>query len=377
MKPFAFEVFIQTLIEKGILPGISILIGKKGGIRFKKQYGFKSIIPHKEKLNENTDVLYDLASLTKPLVTAFLTVYLAERENVPLDTGVKKMFPVLPVDINLLQLLTHTSGLPAWYPFYLFGSDYLTQLRSLQLESRPGKRVNYSCAGYILLHYVIEKLAGTSFREAARQIIFDPLGLTNTFLSVPEHLKKTAAPTEEGDEREKKMAEKWVQKCRDKDKRSKYRERFVNFAWRDSMIQGEAHDVNSHYLGGTAGNAGLFSTTGDVFRLCLEFFPSSASLLSHESLQLFRKNFTPFKKSHRTVGFKRNSSFITSGGRALSGEAVGHSGVTGTSIWLDPQQETVFILLSNHIHPGFKTFNFNKTRRKLHRLICKEKALGL
>ena len=371
---FEFERFIYKLVEKGVIPGASLLIGKKGEIIFKRQYGFKSIFPRREILKENTTTLYDLASLTKPLVTALLTVYLAEKEKVSLETGVKKMFPHLPFDMDLRQLLTHTSGLPARYPFYLFGEDYLTRFSAVQLDSRPGKRVNYSCVGYILLYYVIEKLAGTSFQAAARQIVFNPIGLKNTFLSVPEPLKNSAAPTEKGDETEKKNAEIWIRKCRDKEKRSRYEERLRHFKWRDAVIQGEAHDVNSHYLGGTAGNAGLFSTAEDVFKLCLEFFPSTASLLSGESLPLFWKNFTPFKKSHRTLGFKLNSSFITSGGRGISGKAIGHSGVTGTSIWLDPRGETVFILLSNQIHSGVRNFNFNRARRKLHRLICQEKG---
>jgi CubicO group peptidase (beta-lactamase class C family) len=362
------EIFIQSLIEKEVIPGISILVAKKDNVLFKKQYGWKSLLPQKQSLEEHT--IYDVASLTKPLVTAFLIVYLAEQEKVSLDTQIRKIFPGLPshLDITLLHLLTHTSGLPAWYPFYLFGSDYFSQFPLLPLETRPGKWVNYSCVGYILLYYLIEKLSGTSFKKFASHVIFEPLGLKHTFLTVPDEFKKDAAPTEEGNQYEKNMAEQWAKK---KGRGQEYLERVNRFKWRTSLIQGEAHDINSHTLGGTAGNAGLFYTAEDVFRLCLEFFPSTASLLKTGSLRLFWKNFTPFNKAHRTVGFKRNSSFLTSGGRALSRKAIGHNGFTGTSLWLDPREETTFILLTNRIHPQVSDINFDKIRRKLHRLLVK------
>ena len=356
-----FEAFIHSLIKKRILPGISLLVGKGEEILLKKHYGYKSLLPQKEMLKENT--LYDLASLTKPLITALLTLYLVEKEKkITLNTNIRKFFPLLAFDINLLHLLTHTSGLPAWYPFYLYGEDYTNQFKPLKLESRPGKKVNYSCVGYILLYYIIEKIAGTSFKEFAQKIIFEPLGLKNTFLFVPEDLKKFAAPTENGNHYEKRLAEK-------KDKKMAN-----HFFWRDYILQGETHDCNSWYLGGTAGNSGLFSTTEDVFRITREFSPSTTSILAPESTHHFRENLTPFKKSHRTIGFKRNSSFITSGGRALSREAIGHNGVTGTSLWLEPKGGYTFILLTNRIHPVMvdeKKVGFNRIRRKLHRMIVK------
>jgi len=355
------EAFVHSLIKKRIIPGISLLVGKEEKVCLKKHYGYKSLLPQKEMLKENT--LYDLASLTKPMVTALLTLYLVEKERIALNTDIKKFFPQLAFDINLVHLLTHTSGLPAWYPFYLYGRDYIGQFKSLKRESRPGKKMNYSCVGYILLYYIIEKIAGTSFKTFAQNIIFEPLGLKNTFLSVPEDVKKMAAPTENGDQHEKKRVGK------------KHKNMADHFFWRDYIIQGEPHDCNSWYLGGTAGNAGLFSTTEDVFRITREFFPSTSSILAPESTQLFWKNLTPFKKSHRTIGFKCNSSFITSGGRALSRKAIGHNGVTGTSFWLDPENGYTFILLTNRIHPVMvdeKKVSFNRIRRKLHRMIVKE-----
>lgn len=357
-----FEIFIHSLVEKRVIPGISLLVGKGEEILLKKHYGYKSFLPQKEMLKENT--LYDLASLTKPLVTALLTLYLVEKETkITLNTNIRKIFPQLAVDIDLVHLLTHTSGLPAWYPFYLYGEDYIDQFKSLQLESRPGKKVNYSCVGYILLYHIIETITGTSFNAFAQRVIFQPLGLKNTFLSVPGNVKKMAAPTENGDQYEKKRAEK------------EHKNMASHFTWRDYILRGEPHDCNSWYLGGSAGNAGLFSTTEDIFRITREFFPSTSTILAPESTQHFWKNLTPFKKSHRTIGFKCNSSFITSGGRALSRKAIGHNGVTGTSFWLEPGNGYTFILLTNRVHPVMvdeKKVSFNRIRRKLHRMIVKE-----
>lgn len=351
-----FDDYIHLLIERKIIPGISLLVGKRDDILLKKHFGYKSILPEKEPLEENT--IYDLASLTKPLVTAFLTLYLLEREtNLTLDTPVKTIFPDLPFDIELIHLLTHTSGFPGYYPFFLYKNDYLTQIESIALKSRPGRRVNYSCVGYILLYYIIEKVSGTSFESFAREIIFQPLGLKDTFLSVPETVKHRVAPTEMGNAEEKHTAKK------------RHRDTSGSFNWRENVIRGETHDCNSWYMRGTAGNAGLFSTVEDIFRMSREFFPATASILSPESLRYAWKNFTPFKKSHRTAGFKRNSSFSTSGGGALSRGAVGHNGFTGTSLWLDPDGDYIFILLTNYIHPKFKNINIDRIRRKLHSLL--------
>jgi CubicO group peptidase (beta-lactamase class C family) len=234
-------------------------------------------------------------------------------------------------------------------------------MKSLQLESRPGEKVNYSCVGYILLYYIIEKISAMPFKELAQKVIIEPLGLKHTFLALPENLKPLAAPTEKGNCCEKQMALAAPQ----------HKAAAKRFQWREDVIRGETHDCNSHYLGGTAGNSGLFSTCGDLFKMTREFFPAAATILTPESTQLFWKNFTPFDKSHRTIGFSRNSSLaVTSVGKALSRKAIGHTGFTGTSLWLDPKTNYCFILLTNRIHPSAANINFNRIRRKLHYLIA-------
>lgn len=356
----AFEKYINHLIEKGDIPGISILIGKKEEIILKKHYGYKALKPVKESLGEDT--IYDTASLTKPLITAFCTLYLSEKKEIDLNAGIKKYFPELPFEFKISHLLTHTSGLPAWFPFYLYGTDYLSTFNKIRIEGKPGKKVNYSCVGYILLYYLIEKVTGTGFKDFIRQVIIDPLNLTNTYLETPDQIIPKTAPTEEGNRFEKIMAQK------------NHGSQAGSFRWRETMIRGKTHDGNSYYLGGTAGNAGLFSTTEDLFILSCQLYPGSATLLKPDTLTLFWKNFTPLKKSHRSFGFKLNSSFITSGGRAISRKAIGHSGFTGTSIWFEPGNGFKYILLSNRVHPEVTNLNFNRIRRKLHHLLKKQVA---
>ena len=357
-----FEKYIYHLVEKGIIPGISILVGRGEEIILKEHYGYKALKPVIETLREDT--IYDTASLTKPLITAFCTLYLSEKKEIDLHAGIKKYFPELPFEFKISRLLSHTSGLPAWFPFYLYGKDYINTFKKIRLEAKPGRKVNYSCVGYILLYYLIEKVTGTGFKDFVRQLLIDPLNLKNTYLQVPAAVIPKTAPTEEGNRFEKKMAQK------------DHARLSALFMWRETMIRGETHDANSHYLGGTAGNAGLFSTTEDLFRLSREFYPASATLLKPDTLTLFRKNFTPLKKSHRSFGFKLNSSFITSGGRALSRKAIGRSGFTGTSIWFEPGSGFKYILLTNRVHPEVTALNFNRIRRKLHHLIKKQVAPG-
>jgi CubicO group peptidase (beta-lactamase class C family) len=363
-----FETYIYGLIERGIIPGISFLAGKGEDILFKKHYGFKALVPQKEILTGDT--IYDLASLTKPLITSLLTLHLLEKDkSLNLETPLKKIFPGLPFDFCLVHLLTHSSGLPAWYPFYLYKNDdhagYFPQFQSINLESRPGEKVNYSCVGYILLYYFIEKVSSTSFKELAHKVILEPLKLKQTFLSLPANLKLLVAATENGNQFEKQMSL----------ASTEHKTAAERFTWREELIRGETNDCNSWYLGGTAGNAGLFSTAEDVFRLTREFLPGHATILSPQFTQYFWKNFTNYAESHFTIGFQRNSSIVlTSGGKALSQTAIGHTGFTGTSIWLDPKSGFTFIILTNRIHPEVKNINFNKIRRKLHWYAMREMA---
>ena len=355
------ETYIQSLVKKEIVPGISLLVGQQGEILHSSWHGFRSLTPEKEPLEPDT--IYDLASLTKPLVTAFLAVYLREKTGLDLHSPVKAFFPDFTRPVTWMHLLTHTSGLPAWYPFYLFtGEDFpaITFIHRLNPRHRPGEKVVYSCVGYMLLRRMIEKVTGQEFQKTAREIIFQRLALKNTFFSVPAERIHQTAPTEKGNLHEKNMC------------RKNFGRRAAEFAWRETIIRGQVHDANSFYFGGCAGNAGLFSTTADLFKISREFFPETSTILSPESIRLFWTDCIGGGSSRRTVGFKLNSSFLSSGGTSFSHQAIGHNGFTGTSIWLEPQTLSTWIILSNRIHPSVQPIQFNRIRRKLHRLSKRE-----
>jgi CubicO group peptidase (beta-lactamase class C family) len=188
--------------------------------------------------------------------------------------------------------------------------------------------------------------------------------LRDTFFRVPLEVKVRCAPTEEGNVYERKMAG------------EEHAEAAARFSWRTGLIRGDAHDANSFYSGGSAGNAGLFASAREVFALSREFFPETATLLAAESIALFWRNRTPWDAEGRTIGFQVNSSPGTSGGSALAPWAIGHSGFTGTSLWLEAEGRRQWILLSNRVHPRVKKNDFNAVRRRLHRLLKLELGLG-
>jgi CubicO group peptidase (beta-lactamase class C family) len=353
------ERFILGQIVKKTFPGMSILVAERGHILLERHFGYKAVWPEPEPLT--SDALYDLASLTKPLVTAFLAVYLLEKKQWHLGDEVRRFFPTFPSHITLEQLLTHSAGLLPWHPFYLYRPlTDLAQIVALKNIAAPGTRVLYSDVGYILLRHLLEKTAGREFQKMAAEIIFKPLQLQNTFFLVPGVEKTRCAPTEIGNGYERNM-------CRAEHEKAAY-----GFPWRTHLLRGEVHDANSHYSGGSAGNAGLFASAGDLFVLGREFFPETAALLKTDSVRLFWQNRTPWSALHRSLGFKLNSSHPTSGGRALSKSAIGHTGFTGTSLWLEPEAQRQWIILSNRIHPRVKKMNFDAMRRKLHRLLKSE-----
>jgi CubicO group peptidase (beta-lactamase class C family) len=353
------ESFIRKQIEKKTFPGISILAASRGEIFFQRHFGCRAICPEPQPLA--TDTLYDLASLTKPLVTAFLAVYFIEKKQWRLDDEVRRFFPACALPITLEQLLTHSAGFQPWHPFYLYRPlEDLSQIASLKDTAKPGTRVVYSDIGYILLKHLLEKVSGAGFQELAAQVIFVPLDLRATFFQVPSQQKPRCAPTEIGNRYERNMTG------------GEHEAAAARFPWRSDLICGDVHDANSFYAGGSAGNAGLFSSAVDLFKMGREFFPASATLLKAESIALFWQNRTPWDALGRTIGFQLNKSPGSSGGKALAPGAIGHSGFTGTSLWLEAEGERQWILLTNRVHPRVKKTNFNAVRRKLHQLLKHE-----
>ena len=309
------------------------------------------------------ETIYDLASLTKPLVTGLLCARFAERDELNIDDPVAEHLPEFNRDdkrhITIKQLLTHTSGLPAWRPIYLLAKDkvdVLTAITEQPLEFVSGERVVYSDLGFIVLGFLLQRLSGVSLVELAAREIFELLSLQNTFFNPSAAMRTGVAACETGNAYERNMCER-------------------DFAgqtytgWRSEVIWGEVHDGNAHFLGGAAGHAGLFSNASETLRIASQFIGESSQLLSVETCELFRQNMTEGLNEARSFAWQLAATRESSAGESLPPDAFGHTGFTGTSCWIDAAGQRVFILLTNRTHARQLPFaNIHAVRREFHSL---------
>ncbi|OGF61435.1 MAG: hypothetical protein A2Y62_12070 [Candidatus Fischerbacteria bacterium RBG_13_37_8] len=355
--------YLLQEVQKGSFPGFTYLIGHRNSILEQGYGGFKSITPVKEKMSKN--VIYDVASLTKPLVTAAIFIKLCEEKIVRINNTIETYLPVMKKissgAITPADLLTHSSGITAWHPMYVYGSsieEYMDAIAGMNLEYAARKDVKYSCIGYIILAGIIHKVTGKYVETLFKELVTDKLNLKNTFLYCRKDNLQKIAPTEQGSEYEKMLVQNMGKQFN---------------RWRNYMMRGEVHDCNSYYANGQTGNSGLFSTATELFALT-QLFLEEGLLFSQQSLKLFYENKTQFSEEHWSLGWKLITS-KDSTGKPLSGKAVGHSGFTGTSLWIEPEQKNVYILLTNRIHPRVTNVDMNQIRRNFHRLCSQAKYL--
>ncbi|MDQ6652146.1 MAG: serine hydrolase, partial [Acidobacteriota bacterium] len=315
------------------------------------------------------DTIYDLASLTKPLITGQLCARRIESGELTLDSSVSNYLPEFDRPdknaITLRELLTHTSGLPAWRPLYILAEGdperVVSVIANLNLDYEPGTRVVYSDLGFIILSLLLERLTTKPLTELAQGEIFQPLSLKRTFFNPEIAMQTGIAACETGNGYERGM----------------YREidagpgQYEN--WRQDLIWGEVHDGNAHFLGGAAGHAGLFSTAKETLVLANQFLAGSArnksKLLKPETCEMFRKNMTPGLEERRSFAWQLAETKDSAAGPDLPPDSFGHSGFTGTSCWIDPHADRVYILLTNRTHARSLPFaNINSVRRQFHSL---------
>jgi CubicO group peptidase (beta-lactamase class C family) len=281
-----------------------------------------------------SDTRFDLASLTKVVATLPSVLALVERGEVSLSDPLKRFFsnagwmqaPSLG-DATLVQLLTHTSGLPAWKPLFAQVEGRLTALANvLQTPlAHPVGEVVYSDLGFILLGAVVERVSGTRLDAFADEHVFRPLGMRRTAFRVPTGEQDAAgavAATED---------------C----------------GWRGRLLQGEVHDENAFAMGGVAGHAGLFSTALDLARYARAWQDEAAPFASPELLRAARREWVcgPNALGRRGLGWQLYREGSSAGSRAGSA-AYGHTGFTGTSLWVEPESGWFAVLLTNRVHPS-------------------------
>ena len=356
---------LLSRIDAGDFPSAVYVVAENGKAVFADAQGDAVRVP--ETRAATLDTIYDLASLTKPLVTGLLCARLVESGALSLDSSAAQYLPEFDRPdkhhITVRDLLTHTSGLPAWRPLYLTAPDKegaLAEIANQKLVYKTGKRVAYSDLSFIVLGFLLQRLTGVSFGQLAQREIIDPLQLRHTCFNPRSDLKQDIAASETGNAYELAMCEGDLSSTAPESKRS---------AWRKQIIWGEVHDVNAYFLGGAAGHAGLFSTASETLCLANQFIAGRSELLSKETCELFRQNMTKGLNEARSFAWQLAATKDSTAGPALPPDAFGHTGFTGTSCWIDPHRERVFILLTNRTHDHPLPFtNLNATRRQFHSL---------
>ncbi|HYP54616.1 MAG TPA: serine hydrolase domain-containing protein [Pyrinomonadaceae bacterium] len=366
----AVSSMLAGRVAAGDFPSAVYAAAERGRVRFADALG--DAVREPERRAATVETIYDLASLTKPLVTGLLSALLIERGAFGLDDEVVRHLPEFrrgdKRSITVRQLLTHTSGLAAWMPLYLETEGYparaLEAVAASPLAYAPGAHVLYSDLGFITLGLLLARLTRKSLAELAREEIFAPLGLRRTFFN-PERAAQTgvAACESQGNAYERGM-------CGD---------RADKFNWREGLIWGEVHDGNAHFLGGAAGHAGLFADAADTAQLAAQFLAGQTQLLKPETCALFRTNmtdgltdFNDGARQARSFAWQLAATEGSTAGPELAPNSFGHLGFTGTSCWLDPARERVFVLLTNRTHARALPFvNINSTRREFHALAAR------
>jgi serine-type D-Ala-D-Ala carboxypeptidase len=322
--------FLQHEIDVGSFPSAVYAIGSSRGIERENALGHAVAVPM--RIPATLDTLYDCASITKPLITTTLALQL------------------LDLDPYVRSLLTHTSGLRAWLPLYLY-DNYLDAIREHGPEYEPGTRVIYSDLNFVLLWSMLP-----NFVSLARERILGPLGIEHdAMFTPPPSLRPRIAATEWGQRYEAKMAAASDQRPMVSGQSP--------FTQRDGLIWGATHDGNSHFAGGTAGNAGLFATARAVFRLAQSWV--NAEMLPRARVDEAISNLTPGLEDARGLGWQKPTGSLATS--MLSDRAYGHTGFTGTSVWIEPERDRIMVLLTNRVHPCAAPIAMQRIRGEFHR----------
>jgi CubicO group peptidase (beta-lactamase class C family) len=302
---------------------------------------------------------FDLASLTKPLVVGTSSLLAMRGSDLTLATTVAEVFPAATGntigDRTVRQLLTHTSGLPAWAPVYALAESreqpaILEALASLPV-GEPDTHVVYSCPGFILLGMMLERVTGVPLDRFFVERVLRPLGIEDELGYRPEGSRPLAGGAAAADAEHRLVGELGLDPKRI-----------------PAVGPGMPDDGNARYLGGVSGNAGLFGTVVGVLALASSYL-DARSLLTADERRLATTNHTPGLEQARGLGWQLAGSPGCSAGPALAPEAFGHTGFTGSSVWVDPPSGLTMALLANRVHPGHRETDLHPLRRRFHQLV--------
>ena len=342
---------LEESVKNKAWPGGVLLAAKDGKIFAKEAFGFHT---YDKKRETRTSDIFDLASITKVISTTSAIMKLVENEKLNLDDPVVKYLPDFKgkqikyfdqkSKITIRNLMTHTAGLAPFKQFYLMESSKEGRLDSLynsEPETKIGEKVIYSDIGLIMLGKLVEKVGSVTLDKFVDSLIFTPLGMNSTYFNPPQEKLHRIVPTEISDQ------------------------------YRFGLIHGEVHDENAHSIGGVAGHAGLFSTAQDLARFSQMMLNRGiygwARIFKKETVNLFTQRANIVEGSSRCLGWDSPDG-EASGGVYLSDKSFGHTGYTGTSLWIDPENQITVILLTNAVHPNrsWKKPKYFDWRQRIH-----------
>ncbi len=339
---------IANDIAKGKLPGAVVLVGRKGRIVWQKAYGSRAVEPTREAMTPDT--IFDVASLTKVVATATSIMILIERGKLRLTDPVSQYIPELKGEgrerVTIEQLLTHLSGYAPDFDLrdrWTGHDEAVKRLIAEPLRNPPGTRFTYSDIGFIALGEVVARVSGMPLDQFARKNIFEPLKMHDTGFRPDASLQTRIAPTEKRRAQLNYLGDTAANVGSEGD------------AW----LRGQVHDPTSYRMNGVAGHAGLFSTASDLAIYCQMFMNfgqyGGVRILSPLSVnEMTRPRLVNRMGATRGLGWDINTSFSSNRGDLFPLGSYGHTGFTGTSIWIDDLSEMFVVFLSNRVHPDGK-----------------------
>ncbi len=326
----AIDSLLHAAIKAEAFPGAALAIGRAGTLVKLDGYGY---FTYESEQAVTPQSQFDMASLTKVIATTTAAMQLYEQGRLDLDARVSQYLQPFGTNgktaITIRQLLTHTSGMPPYIPFHKKGvttrEAVLDSIFAVGLDSEPGAKSRYSDFSMITLALVIEKITGQDFAAYTREHIFEPLGMHDTGFRPAGKTDTSVVPTE------------------------------VDDYFRNRLIQGEVHDETAWILGGIAGHAGLFSTAADLakfaFMLTNGGRAGGKQFLKEETIRLFTTPVDPDNHTRALGWDTKSENGYSSAGQYFGPKSFGHTGFTGTSFWVDPDQQLFVILLTNRVYP--------------------------
>jgi uncharacterized protein YbbC (DUF1343 family)/CubicO group peptidase (beta-lactamase class C family) len=322
------DSIVAEAIKNDEIPGAVLVVAHRDEVVHRKAYGYRSLAPRRETMT--LDTIFDCASLTKVVATTSAVMLLVEEGQVRLNDRVNAYLPDFAggqSPITVRQLLTHFSGLRPDVDLEPVWKGYGTGIK-LAYAEKPvapvGGRFIYSDINFILLGEIVQRVSGESLPEFVRRRVFEPLGMKHTMFNPPAALRSSIAPTE----------------------------RLPN----GTILRGVVHDPTTRFMGGIAGHAGMFSTAGDLSRFATMMLGEGAignvRIFSPLTVEKMTSPQSPPNQTvQRGLGWDLDSPFAVNRGELLPVGSFGHTGFTGTSIWIDPVTKTYVILLANSVHP--------------------------